>query len=166
MRKLLFLLAILCTWPSIGYAAGFVGVTGDTVATCGTPNTTPAVAQPGQVTIDQNGKACVNATVSASIAVAPVTTTVTAPTVTTGGTFQSVLSSNASRNGCLVQNPVAATETLFVYFGTNASASTAKSISLSPGSAVTCAVGGLAVATDNVSVTATTTGHALVVDAQ
>ena len=44
--------------------AGLVGITGDTVAACGTPNVTPPATQPGQATIDQNGKLCVNATVS------------------------------------------------------------------------------------------------------
>jgi hypothetical protein len=83
-------------------------------------------------------------------------------TIATGGAFQSALASNAARKGCLIQNPLSATETLFVFFGANGSATTAKSISLGPGAAVSCSIGGLVVATDNVSVEAATTGHAFV----
>lgn len=86
-------------------------------------------------------------------------------TVTTGGTFQSVLASNASRKGCLIQNPAAATESLFVFFGANASATTANSFSLAAGAAISCNAGGY-VLTDNVSVTGATTAHAFVVNSQ
>lgn len=167
MKRFLAGLAVLlalCVAPSASFAdpPGYAVA----VSACGTPGFTPVVGSPYPVTQDTTGKACVNATVAASVAVNPVTSTNASTTVTAGGTFQSVIASNSARNGCLVQNPVAATETLFVFFGANASATTAKSVSLSPGSAVSCAVGGIAVATDNVSVTATTTGHAFVVSYQ
>lgn len=82
-------------------------------------------------------------------------------TVTTGGAFQSVIAASASRLGCTIQNPTSATEPLYVFFGTNASASENASITLGPGASVSCAAG-VAVLTDNVSVTAATTGHAFV----
>lgn len=90
------------------------------------------------------------------------TTTNASGAITTGGTFQSILASSSTRKGCLVQNPLTATETLYVYFGANGSATTANAIGLGPGASVTCAVGGLGVATDNVSATAPTSAHAYV----
>lgn len=109
------------------------------------------------------GGGTVNAVITGGITA---TTTPAAFTIATGNTFQSILASNASRKGCLIQNPIAATETLFVFFGANGSATTGASIGLSPGSAVSCAVGGLATATDNISATAATTSHAGVVYSQ
>lgn len=100
-----------------------------------------------------------------SLSPSGVTTTSAAGTVTTGGTFQSVLASNTSRKGCVIQNPVAATETLFVFFGANGSATTGSSFGLAPGAAISCTAG-LTILTDNVSVTATTTSHAFVVTSQ
>ena len=126
-------------------------------ATCGTA---PYVA--GQIrlnTQDTTGASCIHATVSATVTVAPATTTNASGTIATGGVFQSILASNAARVGCLVQNPTTATEPLYVFFGLNASATTAKSISLAAGASVNCAVGGLGVATDNVSATATNSGE-------
>jgi hypothetical protein len=90
------------------------------------------------------------------------TTTNGSSSITTGGTFQSALASNSSRKGCLIQNPVAATETLFVFLGATGSATTANSISLSPGSIFYCAGQTGVVATDNVAITAATTGHTYV----
>ena len=94
----------------------------------------------------------------------PSTTTTTngSGTIATGGTFQSILASSGTRKGCLIQNPTTATEPLYVFFGANGSATTANSISLAPGASVNCTVSGLLVATDNVSATATTNGHAYV----
>lgn len=94
-------------------------------------------------------------------AVASLTTTNGSGAIATGGTFQSILAASSTRKGCLIQNPTTASEPLYVYFGANASATTANAITLAPGGAVNCAVG-LGVATDNVSATATTTSHAYV----
>ena len=129
-------------------------------ATCGTA---PYTA--GQIrlnTQDTTGAGCIHATVSATVTVAPATTTNASGTIVTGGTFQSILASSGTRVGCLIQNPTTATEPLYVFFGANASATTAKSISLAAGGSVNCAVGGLGVATDNISATATTSTHAFV----
>ncbi len=103
--------------------------------------------------------------ISGSVSPTGVTTTSTPVTVTTGGTFQSALASNASRKGCLIQNPIAATETLFVFFGPNGSAATNASIGLAPGASISCNAGPN-VLTDNVSVEGATTGHAFVVTSQ
>ena len=171
MKAKLLLLALAAVFASSlalpVYAQG--GSTNDTVVSaCGTPYNTPVVGQQYPGTQDTTLKKCVNATVSATATVALIakTTTNGSSTVTAGGTFQSALASNGSRTGCLIQNPVTATENLFVFFGTTGSATTANSISLGAGSAVSCSIGGIAVATDNIAVSATTTGHAFVVMSQ
>ena len=93
------------------------------------------------------------------------TSTDASGTVATGGTFQSVLAANGNRKGCTIQNPTTASEVLYVYFGPNASATTANSFSLAAGAAVSCAISGI-ILDDNVSVTGATTGHAFTVKYQ
>lgn len=83
-------------------------------------------------------------------------------TVTTGGTFQSLQVQNVGRKGCLIENPPAATETLYVFFGPIASATTAAAVALSAGSSVSCQMPAQGTVSDQVSVTAATTGHAFV----
>ncbi len=95
-----------------------------------------------------------------------VTSTSGSSTVTTGGTFQSALASNANRKGCLIQNPATATENLLVFFGATGSATTATSFSLPAGAAISCATGAGFVLTDNVAVTGATTGHAYILVSQ
>lgn len=87
------------------------------------------------------------------------TSTDASGTVATGGAFQSIIAANSSRQGCLVQNPVSATEPLYVFFGATANATTSNSFSLNPGQSISCNVGGL-VLTDNIAVTGATTSHA------
>lgn len=84
----------------------------------------------------------------------------TAGTVTTGGTFQTLLAPAPSRLGCQIINPTTATEALYVYIGTG-TATTPKSIPLVPGGVFTCNFGSI-VLTDQISVEATTTSHAFV----
>jgi len=108
------------------------------------------------------GQATAAASVSVTVNPNGVTTTNASSTVATGGTFQSAIASSSTRKGCFVQNPTTATEPLFVFFGANGSATTATSVSLSPGASVNCTTGSGQVLTDNVSVTATTTSHAFV----
>ena len=81
-------------------------------------------------------------------------------TVASGGAFQQVIPAG-NKYDCVIQNPSAATETLFVYFGPIGSATTGGSINLAAGAAVSCSSNG-AIRSDQVSVTATTTGHAFV----
>jgi hypothetical protein len=90
----------------------------------------------------------------------PSTGTNVSSTVSVGGTFQSILVAS-NRLDCFVQNPVSATETLFVFFGPIANATTANSVNLAAGQAVTCSSQG-ATASDQVSVTAATSTHAFV----
>lgn len=81
-------------------------------------------------------------------------------TVTTGGSFQSVLAASTTRKGCLIENPTTATEPLLVYIGTSgASQATGTSYTLPPGGTFSCASGNLVIS-DAISVSATTTGHA------
>lgn len=87
----------------------------------------------------------------------------TGGSITTGGTFQSVLAANANRNGCQIQNTSANVE--YVFFGANASATEATSLQLAAGASITCASGGI-VRTDNVSMTSGTAASTFVVNAQ
>jgi hypothetical protein len=97
----------------------------------------------------------VSATVSASVAVAPLTSTNISGTVAVTNTFQSIQVSTAGRNGCLVQNN--GTHTMWVYFGAIGSATEAAAYQLAAGLSVSCAVGGIGVLTDQVSITGTAT---------
>lgn len=81
-------------------------------------------------------------------------------TVTTGGTFQSVIAASTSRKACLIQNPVTATEPLFVNFVVTAvTPIVGNSFSLAAGQSISCVVGTMVISNE-VRVTATTTGHA------
>jgi len=53
------------------------------------------------------------------------TTTQAAGTITTGGTFQTALAASTGRHGCLIQNQ--SSHVMFVYMGTLANATEAKS---------------------------------------
>jgi hypothetical protein len=85
-------------------------------------------------------------------------------TITAGGSFQTVLSANPDRHGCLIQNPATATETLYVSVG-QASPTTAASVGLAPGATFSCNVPGYVIA-DAIQVEAATTGHAFVLVSQ
>lgn len=137
------------------------------VSACGTPNNSPVTGGVYPITQDLLARQCVAATISGGTSLSPlgVTTTNDSGTVATGSTFQTAIAASASRLGCLVQNPTTASEVLFVYFGTNASATTAKSVTLGPGASISCVAGGT-VLTDNVSVTAATSTHAFMAQHQ
>jgi hypothetical protein len=62
----------------------------------------------------------------------PVTPAEASGTITTGGSFQQIFASNSSRANCSIQNPVTATEPLYVHW-TATTASSANSQSLGPG---------------------------------
>ncbi len=169
MKALRLLAALLVLgWGAAPIAAQAQIAYAQTVTTCGTPNNTPVVGNTYPVTMDTTGKLCNSSTGVVTSTTKPTggTTTDSSSTVTAGGTFQSAIAASATRLGCLVENPVSATETLFVFPGANGSATTANSVSLAPGAAFSCATGTGAVLTDNISVTATTTGHAFIAKAQ
>lgn len=77
-------------------------------------------------------------------------------TLTTGGTAQVAFIANSNRSYLMVQNPIAATETLFVNIAATASTSAA-SYELAPGGSITFQAGTAPIAA--VSVNAVTTGH-------
>jgi hypothetical protein len=83
--------------------------------------------------------------------------TSTPVTITTHAVFQQVAPSALTRHGCYYQNTSSDTE--YVYFGSTASATTAGSAKLSPGSAITCAAGPT-VASDAIQVTSAATDGA------
>jgi len=128
------------------------------LGTCGTASYSAGKIYP--TTQDTTGKECVNATVSATatVAVAPLTSTNLSGTIAVTNTFQSIQVSTAGRNGCLIQNQ-STTDPMWVYFGAIAGATKAKSFELdtSHGLAISCSVGGLGVLTDQVSITGTGT---------
>lgn len=128
--------------------------------------TSPAFAIPPVVIVDptdQSHQAGVDAsgnlktTTSATVGVAGVTTTNLSSTVAVTNTFQSIQVSTAGRKGCTVQNTSGNGDKMWVFFGAIGSATKAISIVLTDGQSLNCAVGGLAVATDQVSITGTAT---------
>ena len=87
-------------------------------------------------------------------------------TITTGGSFQQIApSAPGTRGGCLIVNPPTATETLYVYFGPTASATTSNAYPVSAGGGISCGQGPNLVA-DAIQVEAATTGHAFVAQVQ
>lgn len=75
-------------------------------------------------------------------------------TVAVTNTFQSIFLANTARVGCTVQNT--GTNSMYVYFGAIAGATTAKSVKLAAGQSVSCQSGGMVIR-DQVSITGTAT---------
>lgn len=140
--------------------------------TLGTPmqqtGGTVAATESGTWTVQPGNTANTTAwKVDGSAVTQPVSGTVTAAqvnasstdfsgTVTLGNTYQTALTSSATRKGCLIQNPPTASEVLNVKVGTMASPFVLKA-----GASFNCAAGNLVV-TDTITITAATTSHAFV----
>lgn len=128
------------------------------VATCGTPPNTYVAGTTRNLTQDTTGALCGNSTGGGggTTTVLPTGSTSTdiSGTVASGGVYQTAAAASGTRKNCTVQNPSTATEPLLVKFGTMAQPYT-----LGPGFGV-MALNGVIVATDAITVTATTTGHA------
>jgi hypothetical protein len=84
--------------------------------------------------------------------------------ITAGGSFQTVFAQTAGRHDCIIENPVAATETLFIHADAG-SPTTANSFSIGAGAVFNCQAFGI-VTPDTVQVEAATTGHAFVAKTQ
>lgn len=80
--------------------------------------------------------------------------------ITTGGVSQIAANGDASRNWLTVQNPINATEPLYVDFGANNAASATLSTQLAPGGAINFLSGVVPVGQINVS--AATAGHTFI----
>ena len=80
-------------------------------------------------------------------------------TITSGGTSQVAITSNAARKYLYVGNPSTEVESLYVNFG--AAATAANSIELGPGGSLT--MNSLGVSTQSLNLLAATTGHVFVV---
>lgn len=93
---------------------------------------------------------------TATIGVAPLTTTEAKLTIAVTGTYQQALPSTVGRKGCTVQYIAVAGTKGFVFLGA-APPDTTTSFQLTNGQSLNCAVGGLGVATDAINVTATAT---------
>lgn len=74
-------------------------------------------------------------------------------TVAVTNTYIAALSATPGRVGCLIENLGAHTE--YVFFGAAAPADTTTSWSIAAGNAISCAVGGVAVANDAIWLTGT-----------
>lgn len=157
MKNLAFALAALMALAIPAYAQSVPSLA-TVVATCGTPPSTYVANQNRPQTQDTNGKECVNATVTATatIAVAPLTSNNLSSTIAVTSTFQSIQVSTGGRNGCTIQNQ-STTDPMWVFFGAIGGATKARSFELDSthGLAINCAVGGLGVLTDQVSITGT-----------
>lgn len=97
--------------------------------------------------------------ITASLSVAPLTSGNLSGTIAVTNTFQSIQVSTAGRNGCTIVNP-STSDLMWVYFGAIGTATKAKSFIIGGGSplpGISCAVGGLGVLTDQVSITGTGT---------
>jgi hypothetical protein len=130
--------------------------------------TTSALAQAGGICGVQPLPDCrVNDTGSGggSVSILPtaVTPTDDGGTITLGGTSQTAIASNTSRKGCWIQNPVSATEDLYVSSTAAAvtTAGTPDDADLAPGGSWSCLQGGNII-TAAIRVNAVTTGHAYI----
>lgn len=85
----------------------------------------------------------------------PVTSGNLSSTIAVTNTFQSIQAKTSSRNGCLIENN--GSHTMWVFWGPIANATAATAFVLPAGNSVSCAVGGLAVLIDQVSITGTST---------
>lgn len=103
-----------------------------------------------------NTRSCVGSA-EQPLAMASLTTPGTL-TVTTGGTSQQVFAVLASRRYLICQNPISATEPLYLNFGTAASTANNGSIEIAIGGSFSMH-GGTSMYTGTVNVTAATTGH-------
>lgn len=146
MRFVLFVLGLLTC-----FVHGARAQPQQVVATCG--SVTFAAGSGVNGTIDTTGKTCVNASVT--VTVAALTSTNLSGTIAVTNTFQSIQALTAGRKGCLIQNNSA--RNMYVFFGTMASATLTNTYILAAGTSISCAVGGLGVSTDQVSITGTAT---------
>lgn len=138
--------------------------TAQPLTSCGSITYT-ANGEPRPVTQTTDGKMCVNATVSATVSVATITTNAeTGGTVTTHGVFQTLLAANVTRQGCTIQNTSADTELL--YWGATGSATTTNAFQLAAGQGVNCAVAGISNLGTNIAITSKVTDGATFVKSE
>lgn len=111
-----------------------------------------------QVDVNGNLKTASSGTPSGTQTVGPVgkTTTEAKVTVAVTNTYQQALASSATRFGCTIQYIAVAGTKGYVFFGSSP-ADTTTSFQLTNGQTISCAVGGVVVATDAVQVTGTGT---------
>lgn len=156
LRSLLLLAGVLAPLTALAQTASSPWVANGVNATGGTTYCQVGTTAPNTCNMP------VSATVSASVSVAPLTSTNLSGTISVTNTFQSIQASTAGRNGCLIQNNSTANE-MWVYFGAIGGATKGKSFGLppgtstAPGGSISCSVGGLGVLTDQVSITGTAT---------
>lgn len=149
---------------TLGAGSALAGKFGIDQTTPGTTNgvvinsTLPAFAATPTVKIDQTTPGVTN---GVSIANAATTSTFATVTVATGGSYTDALTANSARRGCIIQNPVAATEPIKLFIGTTGSSHTV-ALDISIGGSYSCGFTG-GITTENLDVSAATTGHTVTV---
>lgn len=157
MRKLaVFLLALTSVILVSAWLAPARAQTTNATVVSSCNSAAYSAGQNRPITQDTGGRQCGNA--SASLTTQALTSSNLASSVAVTNTFQSIQVATAGRQGCLIQNQ-STTNAMWVYFGSIGGATKAKSFILDSahGLAISCAVGGLGVATDQVSITGTAT---------
>lgn len=125
LRKLSVILAALVLWTLPAH-----GQTAQVVSSCGSAGY--VVGQPYATTQDTGGNQCVNGSGGTVVTVPKASaTTIANGTITTGGTFQQIAASSTSRLSLEFQNNNSS-DNCYLYFGTTGSATTAKSILVTP----------------------------------
>src|SRR5258708_5207899 len=99
------------------------------ITVCGTLVNPYTAGDVREITQNINGQVCINATVSASVAVAPLTSTNSSSTIAVTNTFQSIQASTVGRKGCTIENQ-STVDTMWVFFGPIGSATKATSFVL------------------------------------
>lgn len=124
---------------------------GTVVTNCGAlpSGVTYAAGQVRPITVDINGNGCNSLSGGPTGAVS----SDISGTIASGGSYQTAAAANSNRKNCTLENPTTATEPLFVKFGTMA-----QPYSLNAGQAIS-ALNGVVVATDTITVSATTANH-------
>lgn len=157
-RILAVITAFFLSFPayadSLGSAVG--GTAANQSSAAGCINQTPSLSAGQQAALSCDASGNLKTNTSASVTVAPLTSTNLSSTISVTNTFQSIQASTAGRKGCLIQNQ-STTNAMWVFFGAIGSATKASSFILdsSHGLQISCAVGGLGVLTDQVSITGT-----------
>lgn len=162
MRKVLFGLLAALFVGSFAHAQT-APVVAKVASGCGTPPFTYSAGQNNPVLQDTNGYLCQNSSGGTQPAPLAVTPTDKGGTITVGGTSQTAIAANTSRKGCWIQNPVNATEDLYVSSTAAAvtTAGTPDDADLGPGGSWSCVQGGVVIQTA-IRVNAVTATHAFI----
>lgn len=151
MRKISMATIVFFMFSGLPVCAQQIPDAGTVVANCGAlpSGVTYGAGQVRSITVDINGNGCN----SLSGGPTGASSSDISGTIASGGSYQTAAAANSNRKNCTLENPTTATEPLFIKFGTMA-----QPYSLNAGQAIS-ALNGVVVATDAITVSATTTNH-------